>query len=1141
MSFASSLCGSEPIVGYRVTERLGAGGYGEVWKAEAPGGLHKAIKFIYGYLNDDKATRELKALNRIKQIRHPFLLSLERIEIVDGQLIIVTELADLSLRDRFHACQTASMASIERNELLGYLRDAADALDFLSANALQHLDVKPENLLLVGGRVKVADFGLVSEIKDHTCSMMGGMTPVYASPETFDGRPHANSDQYSLAIVYQEMLTGAVPFPGNTAAQLASQHLYSRPRLEALPESDRPIIAKALEKKPSDRFPNSRALIDALLAAGTSGWRNLAPAGDRSGGAALFERRPEDDSPARRTPAVRPRSPERAAETPAARPRLSTAVPFERHERGAVVDLPPLDVGAAAGLRPTLFLGIGGTAGHILCALRRRLTEQFGNLNELPLFQSLLIDTDTTALSQLAHAADSTSSAASTLLAMPLRKPQDYRAEAVDILHWLSRRWLYNIPRSLQTEGLRPLGRLALVDHGDKFFDAVRGALVRVTSETALAAGEQKSGLPLRDQSPRVFVVASVSGGTGSGMVLDVGYAVRMLLADMGLADDGLCGILTHCTNRAAAARELAVANAYACLSELDFYSRDGYPGEPSCRLPAFEHRQTPFAHTYFVHLGDELADREYQRAADAVAEYLFLDSATAAGGLLDQCRSARQTAGDEPTKLRTLGICRVGCQNQVLEMATDAVLKGLVGAWVGETRRKPDQPSVEAHLDPLVSELIAQCDLRTTTMMKRFHAELQQLLQPSPPIALQSFAATLLLEESIADAAPSQATSWQRLTTRARQSLGLAETDEEPGPLARLPRAVDAALARSSQDLGVRLEEFVKAVANQPGLRVPGARQACEKLIDRLRQLEADLASEGQRLAVQLDSLPQESRSSGSKSRWGARAKSDDSETPSLADQLVSYAKLLIEQMALGGAHRLVRALLARLSSTGESLVALGRELRHLGDGIHVAEAWSDALVSLPQQSQMQDVDMLVMRELRRCLPKLVTQLEKRVDEELLNRRGGLAGLVHCGSVELQAMVTVLKAAARGEVTQALKDIDVAAAVLGPQKEAASNQQRLEKFTRRAWPQALDCGGAKRLLLFVPDSPTAAQIPEMLADTPERPTVVVGSNCDIVACYEAEQLPLPSLASMLIDGDPQYADIARRLHTRTDVDWRPL
>ena len=93
----------EPIPGYLVKERIGAGGYGEVWSAQAPGGLTKAIKFVYGYFDDDRAARELKALNRIKEVRHPFLLSLERIEIVDGQLVIVTELADMSLKDRYRA------------------------------------------------------------------------------------------------------------------------------------------------------------------------------------------------------------------------------------------------------------------------------------------------------------------------------------------------------------------------------------------------------------------------------------------------------------------------------------------------------------------------------------------------------------------------------------------------------------------------------------------------------------------------------------------------------------------------------------------------------------------------------------------------------------------------------------------------------------------------------------------------------------------------------------------------------------------------------------------------------------------------------------------------------------------------------
>ena len=87
----------EPIPGYQLIERLGSGGYGEVWKTTAPGGLTKAIKIVYGDMTSHRAEQEFKALGRIKEVRHPFLLSLERVEVIDGQLLIVTELGDRSL------------------------------------------------------------------------------------------------------------------------------------------------------------------------------------------------------------------------------------------------------------------------------------------------------------------------------------------------------------------------------------------------------------------------------------------------------------------------------------------------------------------------------------------------------------------------------------------------------------------------------------------------------------------------------------------------------------------------------------------------------------------------------------------------------------------------------------------------------------------------------------------------------------------------------------------------------------------------------------------------------------------------------------------------------------------------------------
>src|SRR5438094_4729965 len=141
---------SEPIPGYRLIERLGGGGFGEVWKCEAPGGLLKAIKFVFGDLKgvgeeNQRAEQELKALARVKSVRHPYILSLERYDIIDGQLLIIMELADRNLWDRYKECRNQGLIGIPRDELLGYMREAGEALDLMNNQyQLQHLDIKPQ-------------------------------------------------------------------------------------------------------------------------------------------------------------------------------------------------------------------------------------------------------------------------------------------------------------------------------------------------------------------------------------------------------------------------------------------------------------------------------------------------------------------------------------------------------------------------------------------------------------------------------------------------------------------------------------------------------------------------------------------------------------------------------------------------------------------------------------------------------------------------------------------------------------------------------------------------------------------------------------------------------------------------------------
>jgi serine/threonine protein kinase len=268
--------GDEPLPGYRLIAPLGQGGFGEVWKCLAPGGLHKAIKFVYNDADReggaDSLRQEYQAFERIKGIRHPFLLSLERVELHGEELMMVMELADQNLAQCLDSHRSAGRPGIPREELLSYMVDAAEVLDVLSQqHRLQHLDIKPANLFLMGGHSKVGDYGLVFRIGGDEPDFDRGLTPRYVAPEILRGHIDGRSDQYSLALVYHELLTGQFPYSGRTSQQLLAQHTSGEPDLSPLPAGDRDAVRRALAKEPSHRFHTCLAFVREMLRNGHSG------------------------------------------------------------------------------------------------------------------------------------------------------------------------------------------------------------------------------------------------------------------------------------------------------------------------------------------------------------------------------------------------------------------------------------------------------------------------------------------------------------------------------------------------------------------------------------------------------------------------------------------------------------------------------------------------------------------------------------------------------------------------------------------------------------------------------------------------------------------------------------------------------
>ena len=266
--------GAEPVKGYFLIERLGKGGFGEVWKATGPGGFQVALKFVN--LDERVGTVELRALEVIKGIRHPHLLANFGSWQDDGQLIIAMELADKTLLDRFHEVVDQGSTGIPVPEIFEYFLDAAKGLDFLNeprhptgeggTQGIQHRDIKPQNLLLVGGSVKVADFGLARVLEHSTTGHTGSMTTSYAPPEFFNEKTSSRSDQYSLAVTYCQLRGGRLPFEGHPAA-VTYGHLECEPDLSMLPEVERGAVARALAKSSRERWPSCRAFVQAVMAA----------------------------------------------------------------------------------------------------------------------------------------------------------------------------------------------------------------------------------------------------------------------------------------------------------------------------------------------------------------------------------------------------------------------------------------------------------------------------------------------------------------------------------------------------------------------------------------------------------------------------------------------------------------------------------------------------------------------------------------------------------------------------------------------------------------------------------------------------------------------------------------------------------
>lgn len=246
---------------YELQEQIGGGGMADVYKAKdlllnrpvAVKILHDQFKSDTEFI--DKFNREAQAAARLS---HPNIVNIYDVGVMDDAHYIVMEyVPGRTLKDKIKQEGHLSVA-----EALTVAKGIASALAHAHANNLVHCDIKPHNILMMpDGSAKVADFGIARAVTESTMTYTGNVVGSvhYFSPEQAKGTMITpKSDVYALGVVLYEMLTGSLPFTGETPVSVAMKHLQEEPvpvrQLDpSIPPVVEAIVARAMSKDPAMR------------------------------------------------------------------------------------------------------------------------------------------------------------------------------------------------------------------------------------------------------------------------------------------------------------------------------------------------------------------------------------------------------------------------------------------------------------------------------------------------------------------------------------------------------------------------------------------------------------------------------------------------------------------------------------------------------------------------------------------------------------------------------------------------------------------------------------------------------------------------------------------------------------------------
>ena len=240
--------GARPLDGYTIKRAIGRGGFGEVYYATSDSGKEVALKLILRNLDVER-----RGVLQCMNLKCPNLLTIFDLKSSDADdtFVVMEYVAGPSLA----GVLKQHSGGLPLPEIRHWLKGLVEGVAYLHDHGIVHRDLKPANLFMEEGIVKIGDYGLAKLITpshgtEHSESIG---TCHYMAPEIGSGKYNKPIDVYAIGVILYEMLTGRVPFDGETVNEVLMKHLTARPDVSMLPEPYKTIVAKALAKDPNQR------------------------------------------------------------------------------------------------------------------------------------------------------------------------------------------------------------------------------------------------------------------------------------------------------------------------------------------------------------------------------------------------------------------------------------------------------------------------------------------------------------------------------------------------------------------------------------------------------------------------------------------------------------------------------------------------------------------------------------------------------------------------------------------------------------------------------------------------------------------------------------------------------------------------